>query len=102
MSYLLALGYPIMRIIRMSYPLWYCPSRTERVHRPQRAGKRIRRERIEVAICVGFRNNFRRREEVLQHTVLCLVDQFMCALIASISINVRERYGTKRVPVVWN
>ena len=45
-----------------------------------------------MAICVGFRNNFRRREVVLQHTVLCLVEELMCALEASISIDI-NMYG---------
>ena len=78
-SHLLALRYAIMRIVRMPYPFWYRSSGAEWVYRPQWAGERICWERVVVAICVRFRNNFWWKD-FGEHTVLCLVRELMGTL----------------------
>jgi len=51
-THLLALRYSCNSIIRLPYLIRDSSARTERVHRSQAAGKRVRRERVEMAICV--------------------------------------------------
>lgn len=52
--------YAISSIVRMRYSLRNLPPLGERITRPQRASKRVRRERIvQSGVWIGFRNYFR-------------------------------------------
>ena len=88
-----------MRIIWMPYSLGNRSFRTEWVYWSQRTCEGICGKGIEVAICIRFRNNVG-REDVGEHTVLCLVLKLMCTLHPRVSIVHRKQSPVNRQSLV--